>query len=395
MCLTAVLILPACAQTPAVTPTPTAAGRLHPLLEIVTPTAVGVTETPAPETAVPVWTTPLSGPVNVAPVVSGDLVIVATADGQITAVAAATGAPAWQFRPEGQLWDASLRVGEGVACFGWEGGHVTCLDGQTGKPLWTAVLAANMQSRPALVDGRLYAPTTWVGPGLENDFEGHAFLYALDVGTGEVAWETATDNYILRRPIVVGDLVITGGVYSSQTTDDAESPARIYAFAKQSGEVRWVHESADGLIRWLVATDEVIAFAGHSELVRGLNPATGELMWSFGPGFWMQFPATADGVLYLGTGDERFHALDGASGQHLWESSIDLDSLNQIGRPFIRDDLVLFNAVTGDIYGLRLSDGTQTLHLETDLTARVGGALFEDLYIIGDAEGLLHAYKIH
>jgi outer membrane protein assembly factor BamB len=144
----------------------------------------------------------------------------------------------------------------------------------------------------------------------------------------------------------------------------------------------------------LATSGETVAFAGHSEIVRGLDLATGQLAWSFGPSYWMQFPAVADGQFFLGTGDERFHALESTTGKQLWEQSIDLDSLNQIGRPLLQDDLILFNAVTGDIYGLRQTDGVQVLHLETGITARVGGALYENLYIMGDAEGVLYAYAI-
>jgi len=33
----------------------------------------------------------------------------------------------------------------------------------------------------------------------------------------------------------------------------------------------------------------------------------------------------------------------------LWEQSIDLESLNQIGQPLLQEDTIWFNAVTGDI----------------------------------------------
>lgn len=41
-----------------------------------------------------------------------------------------------------------------------------------------------------------------------------------------------------------------------------------------------------------------------------------------------------------------------------------------------------------------MADGQQTSHLETGLSVRVGGALFENLYIMGDAEGELYAFEI-
>jgi outer membrane protein assembly factor BamB len=324
--------LTACAETSPLPSTPTAVSRLHLLDQEPTASAAAVSAAAAQ----PVWATQLSDAVNVTPVVSGELIVVATVDGQIHAVEVATGAMVWRFTPDERLWDASLRVVDSRICAGLQGGLVTCLDAETGEPLWMTELGQEMQSRPALVEGKLYVPTTHVGAGLENNYNGQASLFVLDVGTGKVVWEAVTGNYILRRPIVDGDLVITGGTYENADDNGDGSPNRIYALDKMTGEERWVHESEDGLIHWLAAANEVIAFSGNSEIVRALDPDSGELVWSFGPSYWMQFPAVADDMIFLGTGDERFFALDAASGELLWEQSIDLDSLNQIGRPPIR-----------------------------------------------------------
>lgn len=381
-------LLAACSNGGPPLASPTGTANLHPTVEIKAQIA-------STETAVPRWQTLLSGPVNVTPALLEDLVITATADGTIHAVEAVSGHKVWDFKPDdGRLWDASLRAAEGKVCVGLEGGLVTCLDARRGVPLWATKLGQEVQSRIALEDGRLYVPTTFGGTGTPNDFEGQASLFALDARDGQRIWEAQTENYILRRPIIAGSMVITGGAFVGDTQGEYKSPNRIYALAADTGDPIWVHESDDGLIRWIVGTGDIIAFAGRSEIVRALDPASGELMWSFGPSYWMQFPAINDGNLYLGSGDERFHGLSGGTGSKLWEQSIDLDSLNQIGQPIIQDDLLWFNAVTGDIYGLRLSDGQQMFHLETGVSARVGGVLTSDLYILGDPEGMLRAFEI-
>ena len=120
------------------------------------------------------------------------------------------------------------------------------------------------------------------------------------------------------------------GVGNAIETSGDGTPNRIYAFDKKTGEERWVHESDDGLMHWLVDANEVIAFSANSEVVRALDPNSGELVWSFGPSYWMQFPAMGDGVMFLGT---------------------------------------------GDIHGLQTADGEEVMYLDTGITARVGGVL--------------------
>ena len=345
----------------------------------------------AATTAVPLWSVRLGAAVNVPPAISGGLVIVATADGSIHAVDALSGRPAWDYSPDAKIWDASLRSDEELVCAGLQDGQVVCLDAETGRERWVAELGLQAQSRLELDAGRVYAPTTFVGTGLDGNYEGRAVLFALDRSDGSVAWSAETGNYILRRPLAAGDLIVTGGLYLDE---NGEAVNRLYALNASSGAVVWTHESGDGLVRWIEGSDGVLLFAGHSETVQALDLASGRHLWSFGPGYWMQFPAVRNGVIYFGSGDQFMQAVDAASGETLWQVEINLDALNQIGRPLLDGDRLLFNAVTGEIYAFDTAGGGQLLHLATGYSTRVGGALFQNLYIMGDPDGILSAYVL-
>ncbi len=392
--LASLYILAACSPSATTSPTPDIHAPVEFPSTATPPEADASVESPhqgADTVAPPFWTASLTGAVNVTPALSGDLIIIATADGTIHARRAATGEAAWQFAPQTKIWDASLRADGTRVCIGMQGGQVTCLDAATGQPLWTADLDLEVQSRLSLTSDRVYAPTTHVGTGLTNDYEGQAVLFALDAATGETVWEAVTDNYILRRPIAVGEMVITGGLYLHT---EEETRTRIYAFNAADGSEIWRYESNDGLVRWLETSGDTLLFSAHTETVYGLDLATGQLAWSFGPSYWMQFPAQQDGTIYFGTGDHFFQALNAATGERIWEQEINIDSLNQIGRPILQDNLVVFNAVTGEIYGLDMATGEHILYFDTGHTSRVGGALFENYYIMGDPDGNLYAYKI-
>lgn len=342
----------------------------------------------------PVWTTPLSGAVNTNPFLSGPLVIIPTADGVIHAVNAATGIPAWTFSPATKVWDASVNGDDTRVCAGMAGGQFTCLDAATGHPLWIADLGAEVQSRVALIPDRVYAPSTWAGAGLENNFTGQASLFALDAATGNIVWEAVTNNYILRRPVVTEEFILTGGAYQISADDPEKIGTRIFALHAADGSVAWTHESDDGLVRWLETAGDTALFSAASETVYGLNLSTGEQRWLFGPSYWMQFPAIQGDMLFFGSGDQFFQALDAATGKIIWTHEINMDALNQIGRPLIEGDHIWFNAVTGEIYGVDLATGTRIAYLFTGHSSRVGGALYQNLYILGDPDGNLYAYAM-
>jgi outer membrane protein assembly factor BamB len=350
--------------------------------------------TSAPSVAAPVWTAQLSGAVNAAPFVAGDRVIAATAGGSIHAVHAETGVPAWDFSPAEKVWDASVNGDEARICAGQAGGKLTCLDAQTGQPLWTIDLGLEVQSRIAVTPDRVYAPTTLAGSGLTNDYSGQASLFAVNTATGEIIWEAVTENYILRRPVVNGDAVIVGGAYQVGGQSTGTVASRIYALNTSDGSLRWKYESNDGLVRWVDSDGETAFFSAATETVYALSLVDGKLLWQYGPGYWMQFPAMQSGRIFFGSGDENFQAHETITGRQIWKHAINMSALNQIGRPLIDGNRIWFNSVTGEIYALNLEDGKQVQYVFTGKTARVGGALFNNFYILGDPEGRLYAFIV-
>ncbi|MBK8781791.1 MAG: PQQ-binding-like beta-propeller repeat protein [Anaerolineales bacterium] len=342
----------------------------------------------------PVWTARLSGSVNTAPLISGDLVIAPTADGVIHAIYAENGSAAWTYSGETKIWDASVNADESKVCAGMEGRQVFCLDAKTGVPLWTATLELEVQSRLALTPDRVFAPTTHAGTGLENDFNAQASLIALNAENGEVIWETVTDNYILRRPVLNGEVLITGGAYQESNKPAGEVATRVYAFNVEDGSVIWKYESGDGLLRWVETNGDVVTFSAATETVYALSLADGQLLWQSNPGYWMQFPVMQDGQIFFGSGDEIFHALNASNGQEAWSHKINISSLNQIGRPILRENVLWLNSVTGEIYALDKNNGERLAYLNTGHSSRVGGAVYGSLYILGDPEGNLYAYAI-
>lgn len=342
----------------------------------------------------PAWVARLTAAVNTAPLLSGDFVIVPTADGAIHAVQAETGEIAWVYSGGSKIWDASVNADETRVCAGAEGKQVFCVDAKTGSLLWSTSLELEVQSRIALTSTRLFVPTTHAGTSLETDFSGHAALVALDASSGQIIWQAPTENYILRRPALNGSVIITGGAYQLPDKSPGEIATRVYAFNVEDGSLLWKYESDDGLLRWIESNEDVVTFSAATEIVYALGLKDGQLLWQSSPGYWMQFPVMQDGQIFFGSGDEIFHALDASTGREGWLHKINMSSLNQIGRPVIRDDAIWFNSVTGEIYALDINTGERLAYINTGRSSRVGGTMNETYYFMGDPDGNLYAYAI-
>lgn len=346
------------------------------------------------EVTSPAWVARLTAAVNTAPLLSGNLLIVPTADGVIHAVRAETGEIAWVYSGSSKIWDASVNADETRVCAGAQGKQVFCLDAKTGSLLWAVTLELEVQSRIALTSNRLFAPTTHAGSSLETDFSGQAVLVALDASSGQIIWQAPTENYILRRPVVNDNIVITGGAYQLPDKSAGEIATRVYAFNVEDGALLWKHESNDGLLRWVESNEDVVTFSAATEIVYALGLKDGQLLWQTSPGYWMQFPVMQDGRIFFGSGDEIFRALHASTGREGWLHKINMSSLNQIGRPVIRDDAIWFNSITGEIYALDINSGERLAYINTGRSSRVGGTMNETHYFMGDPDGNLYAYAI-
>lgn len=376
--LLTLILLTSCGSQPAATPT----------TEI--PQAV---PTQIAEIANPFWVGKVSAPVNAPPLVSGDLVIIPASDGSIHALDAGSGSSVWVYS-DSKVWDASVNADDGKVCAGAEGGQVLCLNAATGEVLWSVILDLEVQSRLALTGESVYAPTTRVGSGQTNDFSGGASLTALNAKNGQVIWQSVTENYILRRPVVTQELVITGGAFQPADKPDGEVETRLYAFDLKDGSLVWEHRSDDGLMRWVDANEDTVFFSAASETVYASSLSDGKPLWNFGPGYWMQFPSFNGGVMYFGSGAELFHAVEIATGREIWSHALDAASLNQVGRPVLQGNKIWFNSVIGEIYALNLETGERIAYFRSGHSVRVGGIMAGALYILGDAEGNIYAYQV-
>ncbi len=110
--------------------------------------------------------------------------------------------------------------------------------------------------------------------------------------------------------------------------------------------------------------DGTIYIGGDNQLLHALNPRDGSVRWTFDAGSKIvSHPVvTSRNVIYFGTSDGEFFALDGLSRTPLWTFSVDLPDEpflhGRITTPAIADDgRIYIGSNSGHFYALN-SDGT-------------------------------------
>ncbi|TFH38161.1 MAG: hypothetical protein E4G99_00035 [Anaerolineales bacterium] len=232
------------------------------------------------------------------PTISGDTVLIPSADHKLYAVDLNNGQPVWEqpFESRHALWSAPL-VDEGIIYLASLDHSVYALELETGELIWESDLGSAISDTPVLSNGLL----------LCGNFEG--LLFALNKTTGREVWRFDAGAAIWGNPFVDGDVVFAADVdreafaldlnngveiwhqtlASSASTSPVTDENKVFfvseegsveAFLKESGDPAWP-SSATLMGRlladpFLVADEVFIPIMDNPECVLyGVNTDTG------------------------------------------------------------------------------------------------------------------------
>ncbi|MGM0628687.1 MAG: PQQ-binding-like beta-propeller repeat protein, partial [Candidatus Fermentibacterota bacterium] len=226
----------------------------------------GWSESPAPHTANVLWSAEVSGPTHefVGPVVvDGVVYFVSDEESIARALDAATGGILWEYDVIDHVDDA-VTVKDGMVYVPAD--SAWCLDAVTGERVWALKPPGyqKMNGTPAVVDGK--ACFTAVSPG--------CLVCMLNASDGTVYWLRELDEYTTGSVTIWQDMALV---------PTYEGP--LYALDVSDGSTVWTNTDSEG-------------------------------------GYWDTSPTVKDGVIYIGGEDYCVHAIDAASGQLIWETSI-------------------------------------------------------------------------
>jgi outer membrane protein assembly factor BamB len=341
------------------------------------------------------WEKDSGGPINEPPLRVGNLIIVIPQNGPLLARDANNGKTVWQYDSPQGVWDRAYASDGRLVFVGVPGGKLVALDVKNGRLRWERDLGINVQAPPIVVDGVIYAVTTFVGPGLDGNPEGKAKLFALHSGDGSLKWEFESGSYILQTPSVSGDWVYTGGGYSDSTVNVEEGGLlRLYALTAKDGSLQWENESEDGYIKAIYSWSDALAYIAYQDFTTGVDTQFGEPIWRKDTGNWVPSLVGFEDTVYYGSANTVVYAVDINDGETIWEYNIPGGSFNYLlGKPVRVLDNIYFLTQKGDVIGLNAKDGTLLWSYPTGKTARVGLRVYGEWIYFGDQDGVVYAYQ--
>jgi outer membrane protein assembly factor BamB len=277
---------------------------------------------------------------------------------------------------------------------------------------------------------RLKEPSSLDSPGWRS-FRGNpqntAYVSSPVVGQLDLLWKYDAKRPLKSSPIIVGELVIIGsvdkrvhfldafsgkerGVYkvsSSISTSALSQGNRIYfgldqgkgtffALDLRNRDVLWKKRLGDMSSSPVSCEDKILVGTSDGTL-RALDGLSGENVWEFkAPSSAVFTPAweafvssSSDGrIICFGSADGHLYALNAENGEMKWKFQADGGIYSA---PAVKNGTVFFGSVDGHLYALNLEDGSLVWKFKTGADVFSSPAAADSLVYIGSNDYFVYA----
>jgi len=342
------------------------------------------------------WEYSSNGAINQAPIIRRNIVLTAPSGLALLALNLENGQVIWKFNPQAGIWDRAFAADQNSVYAGTRNAELSAIDLESGKLRWNAKLGFQLQVRPLIHEGVVYAATTQVGPGLPMRPERKARLFAFNAEDGTLLWSYETLYYALQTPSISGDTIFIGGSYYDPEQDiDEGGPMAIQARNVKDGVLKWTYFGVEGFIKTIYAAANEVAFVGYQDFVTALDTQSGKRLWRKDTGNWVPALSGNKSMLYYGSANTIVHAQRMGDGARIWQYNIPWGSFNYIlGEPFVTVDKLVFLTQRGNVLALKLESGELLWSAATDIRSRTGLTLSGNTIVMGDDQGGIRAYQL-
>lgn len=242
--------------------------------------------------------------------------LVATQNGFVLALDAATGRQAWFWSAGGEIHSQPSVVGDAVYVAS-DDGKVSKLERLSGHLLWQAEIGTGPErlgpEDPKSKWDRYGSAVVAAGNRLFVGSRDGA-VYCLDAVSGERKWRFQTDDIVQATPAVSGNRVFV-----------ASFDGRVTALALATGEPLWSHATGFAIPADLAVAGDIVLAGSRSYELLGLAAGDGDPVWK--RYFWFSWidssPSVEGGVAYIGSSDGlKLSALYAKTGDALWETRV-------------------------------------------------------------------------
>jgi len=323
---------------------------------------------------------------KLSPATDNDFLYVVGNDGEVSAINTLTGKKAWTKNYNHDHFSSNVGLDGEAVYLGTDSGNVLKLDKKTGALLWAKFLPSSVIAAPLPIGDKVFVKSI------------NGEVTCLNAQTGSPIW-----NYQQTLPSLIlrdtSDLVA-----HQQLLFAGFSNGGLIAFEQLSGNIRWIKqlsapEGKTDVERMadVAATPQIIdhvVYAGsYQGKILAFNAQTQDTLWSADVSTYNDF-SLSDRALFAGDNDGNILAIDRHSGAILWKQ--DALRYRYVTAPiYIGNDIIALGDKEGYLHLLNAKDG----HFVARTKVHGDGILTAPLYrrgyiIVQTNSGRLYAYRL-
>jgi outer membrane protein assembly factor BamB len=280
------------------------------------------------------------------PVLEGNTLYVANADGRVHALAADSGRTRWETDLKVTLSGATA-AGAGLVAVGTPKGEVIALEADSGKRRWASKVSSAVQAPPAIRGDFVIVQTV------------DGKVSALAAGDGKRLWsfersEPALSLHGTSTPVVAAQFVLTGfangKIVALGLNDGKQLWEHTVAQARGRNEIERLVDVDAPVLLW---GDTLYAVAYQGKLI-AVDMRSGRPAWTRDVSSYVGMDADR-GAVFLADDKGNVLAFDSAGGSNLWRQ----DKLHgrRLSAPVLHDSALVVGDAEGYLHWLARDDG--------------------------------------
>lgn len=341
------------------------------------------------KTVKPVWVASVGADeeghyLGLAPVLRGDTLFSAAADGQVKALVAQTGAVRWAVDVNKSL-SAGPDIGAGLVVLGTPEGEVLALSVQNGRLQWRAQVASEVQAKPLVGSDRV------VVTALDGSMTGFDL-------TGKAVWSVSNSQPALNlqgmsSPVLHAGQVLQGTAQGDLIALDARNGRSLWkstiAVPTGRSEIqRLIDIDADPLVH-----QGVLFVATYQGGLVALGEHSGTILWQQPFSSYRNLVADDD-HLYAINQDSEVWAFDAQTGEPRWKQKTLLKH-RELSDPVILNDMLVMGDKAGYVHFLSTQDGRLMARIRVGRApVRQGPLSAGDRVYVQNTAGTLQALRV-
>ena len=312
----------------------------------------------------PLWIFKCEDEIRGSPGILNNVVYVGAYDNNMYAVSATNGEFKWKFPVDGGIITKPI-FDENNVYFGSEDSRLYSVTHRTGKINWTFDTSGPIRCSPKIAEGHIFI-------GSDD-----GSMYAVNILSSRRTWKVETGSPIRSTPFITSDYVYFG-------TEEGELLCVDFR-----GTVKWRFRARRAITASPIVTQGVVYVGSLNSTFYALDAKSGWVIWRYRMGKGsVSSPARVENLVIFGSADGVLYCLDAGSAKEIWRFKAE----HQIsGSPTVYKDSVYCGAADGTLYCLDYHNGRLRWKFYTNGPITGTPVIHNDVVYIGSHDHMLYA----